>query len=95
MAGSVETVHTPAALNKYDMSAAITNWIHDKSAVTEKDKCVLEKAKRQEQKKIKKGYRWIKINERNKIFVPCDKKGKPTKEGERKIQLFKNALGIK
>lgn len=94
MAGSVEIVHMPAALNKYDMSAAITNWIHDKSAVTEKDKCVLEKAKRQEQKKIKKGYRWIKINERNKIFVPCDRKGVPTKEGMEKIEVFKKYIGI-
>ena len=77
------------------MAASTLNWVFESGVVLEKDRATLEKAKRIENKNLKKGYRWIKINERNKIFVPCDKKGKPTKEGERKIQLFKNALGIK
>ena len=77
------------------MASTTINWVHDNGVVSEKDRITLEKAKRIENKNLKKGYRWIEINERNKIFVPCDKKGNPTKEGERKIQLFKNALGIK
>ena len=77
------------------MASTTINWVHDNGVVSEKDRIALEKAKRIEQKQTSKGYRWIEINERNKIFVPCDKKGNPTKEGERKIQLFKNALGIK
>jgi hypothetical protein len=77
------------------MASTVTNWVHDNGVVSEKDRITLEKAKRIERKQTKNGYRWIEINERNKIFVPCDKKGNPTKEGERKIQLFKNALGIK
>ena len=77
------------------MASTVINWVHDNGVVSEKDRITLEKAKRIERKQTKNGYRWIEINERNKIFVPCDKKGNPTKEGERKIQLFKNALGIK
>lgn len=75
--------------------ASTTNWVHDKSVVLEKDKIALEKAKRIEQKQTKKGYRWIKINERNSIFVPCDKKGNPTKDGLHKINMLKLTLGIK
>lgn len=77
------------------MAASILNWVFKSGVVLEKDRATLEKAKRIEQKNEKKGYRWIKINERNKIFVPCDKNGDPTEEGQRRIQLLKNALGIK
>ena len=77
------------------MASTTVNWVHDKSVVSERDRITLEKAKRIEQKQTKKGYRWIKINERNSIFVPCDKNGDPTEEGQRRIQLFKNAIGIK
>ena len=41
------------------------------------------------EKKIKEGWRWIKVNERLKILVPCDKHGNPTKEGLEKIQVHK------
>lgn len=77
------------------MASTTTNWVHDKSVVLEKDRIALEKAKRIEQKQKKKGYRWIKINERNSIFVPCDKKGNPTKDGLHKINMLKLTLGIK
>lgn len=75
--------------------ASITNWVHNNSVVLEKDKIALEKAKRIEQKQKRKGYRWIKINERNSVFVPCDKKGNPTKDGLHKINMLKLSLGIK
>ena len=74
------------------MGTSISNWIHNKCSVAEKDRQALEKAKKLEAKQEKSGYRWVKVNERNKVFVPCDKKGKPTKEGLRKIELFKMAL---
>lgn len=77
------------------MASTTVNWVHDKSVVSERDRITLEKAKRMEQKNAKKGYRWIKINERNSIFVPCDKKGNPTKEGLHKINMLKLTLGIK
>lgn len=77
------------------MASGTTNWVHEKGVVTEKDRIALEHAKRMEHKAAKKGYRWIKINERNQVFVPCDKHGQPTKEGEEKIRIFKEHLGIK
>ena len=77
------------------MASTTINWVHDNGVVSEKDRIALEKAKRIEQKQTSKGYRWIEINERNKIFVPCNKKGNPTKEGLHKINMLKLTLGIK
>ena len=77
------------------MASTTTNWVHDNGVVSEKDRITLERAKRIEQKQKRKGYRWIKINERNSVFVPCDKKGNPTKEGLHKINMLKLTLGIK
>ena len=77
------------------MAASTLNWVFESGVVLEKDRATLEKAKRIENKNLKKGYRWIKINERNSIFVPCDKKGNPTKDGLRKINMLKLTLGIK
>ena len=77
------------------MAAPTTNWVHEKGVVTERDRIALEKAKRLEQKDVKKGYRWYRINERNKIFIPCNKNGEPTKEGLAAIERFKAHIGIK
>ena len=77
------------------MAAPITNWVHEKGVVTEKDRIALEHAQRIEKKKEKMGYRWYKINERNKIFIPFGKDGKPTKEGDAAIERYKAYLGIK
>ena len=67
-----------------------TNWSSTiKSAVTESDKKSLEAAKKYEKKKIKEGWRWVKVNERLKILVPCDKHGNPTKEGLEIIAQYK------
>ena len=75
--------------------SGINNWVNDKGAVSEKDKTALEKAKRLESHDLKNGYRWYKINERNKILVPCNEKGYPTSKGLEKIKRFKEHLGIK
>ena len=77
------------------MASGINNWVHEKGNVTEKDLAALDKAKKQEKQYTRKGYRWIKINERLQLFVPCDKNGKPTTEGQRRISLLKANQGIK
>ena len=77
------------------MASGTTNWVHEKGVVTEKDRIALERAKRMESKAKKKGWRWVKINERNQIFIPCDKGGNPTKDGLERIKIFKEHLGIK
>ena len=73
----------------------INNWAYEKGNVTDKDRSVLEHAKRLEQKKAKNGCRWIKLNERVRVFVQCDKDGNPTKEGKRQIDIIKEMQGIK
>ena len=71
------------------MAAPITNWVHEEGVVTEKDIKALERAKKIEARLEKHGYKWVKINERLEIFVPCDNNGNPTLEGQRRIALLK------
>ena len=71
------------------MAAPITNWVHDEGVVTEKDIKALERAKKIEARLEKHGYKWVKINDRLEIFVPCDNNGNPTLEGQRRIALLK------
>ena len=54
----------------------------------------LAKAKSVEQKKIKQGWRWVKISKLSKILVPCDKNGKPTAQGQKRIEAIKNNINI-
>jgi len=77
------------------MASGISNWVHEKGNVKEKDLLALERAKKMEQNLKKNGYRWIKINARLQTFVPCDENGKPTLEGERKIAMLKESQNIK
>ena len=77
------------------MASGISNWVHENGNVTDKDRLALERAKKMEHKLKKNGYRGIKINERLQTFVPCDENGKPTLEGERKIDMIKESQNIK
>lgn len=54
----------------------------------------LTKAKAQEKKRLKQGWRWIRISNLSKVLVPCDKNGKPTKEGQRRIDVLRNKVNI-
>lgn len=54
----------------------------------------LTKAKAQEKKRLKQGWKWIRISNLSKVLVPCDKNGKPTKEGQRRIDVLRNKVNI-
>ena len=71
------------------MAAPIIRWVHEDGVVTEKAIKALERAKKIEARLEKHGYKWVKINDRLEIFVPCDKNGNPTLEGQRRIALLK------
>lgn len=72
----------------------LSNWANNtqKVGVTEESVGALAKAHRQERQMIRMGYRWIRVNERMTVLVPCDDNGKPTKEGERRIERMRNHL---
>ena len=53
---------------------------------------IVEKNLQKEQQLLKKGQRWVKASDTLQVFVPCDKNGKPTQEGERKIKRRKEIL---
>lgn len=77
------------------MASGATNWVHEKGNVSERDIAALERAKKIEKKNEKEGYRWVKINNRLQLFVPCKSDGKPTAEGKQRIALLKASQGIK
>ena len=67
-----------------------------KKAVGEKELNALKKAKPQEEKKLKKGWRYYKVSNTISVLVPFDKrKGVPTEKGMRLIEMQKELLGIK
>ena len=76
------------------MAAPTTNWAMDKTKVSDKDMSALAKAKALEKKRIKEGWKWVKVHEKLKTLVPF-KNGKPTEQGQRMIEKRKELLGIK
>ena len=70
------------------------NWIKNKEIVGEKDIAAAEKANKVEKKKLKNGWRWVKILPSLKILVPHEK-GKPTAEGQAMIDIMKAKFYVK
>ena len=70
-------------------------WADERRAVTQAAKAAAKKGAKMERERIKQGWRWVKVDQRSKILVPCDKKGNPTKDGLRRIERMKQNLGIK
>ena len=60
--------------------------------VTERDLKELEKAHRYEEKLKRKGFRWVVVNPRLKVFAECDRHGMPTAEGLARIERMKQRL---
>lgn len=63
----------------------VDNWATQLNHVSEATYKALEKAKNREKRLAKKGWRWIKLNDRTTVYVQCDKNGEPTEESKRKI----------
>ena len=71
-----------------------TNWIYESRNTTEADVAAAKKANKIEAKKIRNGWRWVKIIPSLSILVPC-KKGKPTPEGQAMIDHMKEKFYVK
>ena len=72
------------------MAATYTNnWVHESNKPNDTSAKVAEKMNKLEKKRMGDGWRWIKLSPRTRVFVPCDKKGNPTKEGRRLIDIAK------
>lgn len=54
------------------------------------ERCVraLNKAKRIEEKNLAHGHRYITLNDRTKVLVECDRKGRPTERGRRQLEAY-------
>ena len=63
------------------MASTINNWASNTEKVTDSALKAVEKLHKREKKRLKEGWRWIKLSPRTKVFVPCDKKGSPTEDG--------------
>ena len=55
----------------------------------------LAQAKAIERKRLAQGWKYIRIDDRTEVLVPCDKNGKPTREGLMKIERHKAELFTK
>lgn len=69
------------------------NNYYDKSYIDNAQRS-LEKMKKQEERLLKLGHRWIKISQNHSVLIPCDKNGVPTEQGERMIKMYKDSLNI-
>ena len=67
-----------------------TNHIAPRPNVSDSDHKALKAAKRLEERRIKDGWRYVQVTPMMQVFVPCDKKGKPTTEGQRRIDEIIN-----
>lgn len=76
------------------MGRGITNWTGNLQDNAEGCKA-LEKAKKLDNKREKKGWCFIRINKMTELYVPCDENGKPTEDGLRRIERMKEYFGIK
>lgn len=72
-----------------------TNIIAPRPYVSDVDHKALLAAKRLEGKRKQEGWRFYKVNERLKVFVPFGEDGKPTKKGFEMVRIQKELRGIK
>ena len=67
--------------------------IMDEESTHEKMKrALIKRGHKEEEKKISDGWKYVSISPTFRILVPCDKNGKPTKEGMEKIEKRKKSL---
>ncbi|UKK52687.1 hypothetical protein [Prevotella sp. E2-28] len=60
----------------------------------EERKCsrALAKCKKQEDRKLKNGYKWITVDKRTKVLAECGNGGRLTAKGQRQVESVKRAL---
>lgn len=54
----------------------------------------LQRAKKIEADKIKKGYAYVEATKTLKVLVPCDRKGKPTEEGRKILESYRRTIKV-
>lgn len=72
-------------------SSVLNTKAFEESVEKEKSVRTLEKAKEIEKKKLRQGWRYVKVNQRLTAFVPCDKNGEPTEAGKQQIYNLLNS----
>ena len=61
------------------------------AADMERSQKALIKVKRQEERKIARGYRYVTVG-RAKVLVECDGKGRPTERGRHQMESMRQAM---
>ena len=64
------------------------NWAEEIQSIPSTSEKALKKGKKLEESRIRKGWRWVKVNHYTTILVPFGKNGEPTKEGLKRIAKF-------
>lgn len=63
--------------------------IYDKALQRQKDQRALVKAKAVEEQRLKKGWKFVRINKTTQILVECGKDGQPNQNGLKRIERYK------
>ena len=69
-------------------------WAELRCEVTDTARKAAQKCAKIEEERLSKGWRWIKVGTRTRIFVPCEKNGNPTKVGLKRIESLRKNLDI-
>lgn len=77
--------------NRTNVSNSI-NWANAQSEATIIATKAAKLGAKIEKERTENGWRWVKIDIRNKLFVPCDKNGEPTDKGKIMIEKFKKNI---
>lgn len=75
------------------MAAPITNWVHEKGVVTEKDRIALERAQRIEKKQEKMGYDGTKSMNETRFSFHLAKTVSPPRKAMRPLSVIKRIWG--
>lgn len=72
--------------------SSTTQWVVEEEKRQRSVKAFVTKARDIEKERLNNGWQYIQLTTQIKILVPCDKYGKPTKEGLERIEERKKYL---
>lgn len=72
-----------------------TGWREEELLEKKKSVKIMKSHNRDEEKKIKMGWKYVFVSPKMQVLVPCDRlNGKPTEEGERILEKWRKIMSI-
>lgn len=67
----------------------MNKFIEELKELPSQAKVALEKARKLETRRLKKGYRYIRVSPHTTLLIECDKDGNPTEKGLEHLNMYK------